>query len=219
MAEHITEDTAAVLVEVVQGEGGVRPGDADYFRGLRCLCDERGALLVVDEIQTGLGRTGRWFAYDHVGTTPDILCLGKALGGGLPMGAVVWREALGTLPAGVHGSTFGGNPLACAASRAVLRTLAEEDLPARAARLGQEFMAGLRAIESPLVREVRGWGLMIGVELRQRVTPVLKDLMGRGVLALPAGPTVVRFLPPLVIEEAELQVVLETVRDVLENAD
>jgi acetylornithine/LysW-gamma-L-lysine aminotransferase len=135
------------------------------------------------------------------------------------MGAVVWREALGTLPAGVHGSTFGGNPLACAASRAVLRTLAEEDLPARAARLGQEFMAGLRAIESPLVREVRGWGLMIGVELRQRVTPVLKDLMGRGVLALPAGPTVVRFLPPLVIEEAELQVVLETVRDVLENAD
>jgi acetylornithine/LysW-gamma-L-lysine aminotransferase len=219
MAAHVTEDTAAVLVEVVQGEGGVRLGDADYFRGLRRLCDERGALLIVDEIQTGLGRTGCWFAYEHVGITPDVLCLGKAIGGGLPMGAVLWREALGTLPAGVHGSTFGGNPLVCAASRSVLRTLAEEDLPARAARLGQEFMAGLRGIESPLVREVRGRGLMVGVELRRRVTPVLKQLMGRGVLALPAGPTVVRFLPPLVIEEAELQVVLETLRDVLKNGD
>ena len=219
MAEHVTEDTAAVLVEVVQGEGGVRLGDADYFRGLRRLCDERGALLIVDEIQTGLGRTGCWFAYEHVGITPDVLCLGKAIGGGLPMGAVLWREALGTLPAGVHGSTFGGNPLVCAASRSVLRTLAEEDLPARAASLGQEFMAGLRGIESPLVREVRGRGLMVGVELRRRVTPVLKQLMGRGVLALPAGPTVVRFLPPLVIEEAELQVVLETLRDVLKNGD
>jgi acetylornithine/LysW-gamma-L-lysine aminotransferase len=219
MAAHVTEDTAAVLVEVVQGEGGVRLGDADYFRGLRRLCDERGVLLIVDEIQTGLGRTGCWFAYEHVGITPDVLCLGKAIGGGLPMGAVLWREALGTLPAGVHGSTFGGNPLVCAASRSVLRTLAEEDLPARAARLGQEFMAGLRGIESPLVREVRGRGLMVGVELRRRVTPVLKQLMGRGVLALPAGPTVVRFLPPLVIEEAELQVVLETLRDVLKNGD
>jgi acetylornithine/LysW-gamma-L-lysine aminotransferase len=219
MAEHVTEDTAAVLVEVVQGEGGVRLGDADYFRGLRRICDDRGVLLVVDEIQTGLGRTGCWFAYEHVGITPDVLCLGKALGGGLPMGAVLWREALGTLPAGVHGSTFGGNPLVCAASRSVLRTLAEEDLPARAARLGQEFMAGLRGIESPLVREVRGRGLMVGVELRRRVTPVLKQLMGHGVLALPAGPTVVRFLPPLVIEAAELQVVLETVRDVLKSGD
>jgi acetylornithine/LysW-gamma-L-lysine aminotransferase len=219
MAEHVTEDTAAVLVEVVQGEGGVRLGDADYFRGLRRICDDRGVLLVVDEIQTGLGRTGCWFAYEHVGITPDVLCLGKALGGGLPMGAVLWREALGTLPAGVHGSTLGGNPLVCAASRSVLRTLAEEDLPARAARLGQEFMAGLRGIESPLVREVRGRGLMVGVELRRRVTPVLRQLMGHGVLALPAGPTVVRFLPPLVIEAAELQVVLETVRDVLKSGD
>jgi acetylornithine/LysW-gamma-L-lysine aminotransferase len=211
----VTDETAAVLVEVVQGEGGVRPGDADYFRGLRRLCDERGALLIIDEIQSGLGRTGRWFAFEHVDITPDVLCLGKALGGGLPMGALVWRETLGTLPTGVHGSTFGGNPLVCAASRAVLRTLADANLPARAARLGQEFMAGLRAIQSPLVREVRGWGLIVGVELRQRVTPVLKELMERGVLALPAGPTVARFLPPLVIEQEELQLVLEALRDVL----
>jgi acetylornithine/LysW-gamma-L-lysine aminotransferase len=170
---------------------------------------------MLDEIQTGLGRTGRWFAYERLDILPDVLCLGKALGGGLPMGAVVWRETLGTLPTGVHGSTFGGNPLACAASRAVLRVLVDENLPARAARQGEWLMAGLRAIQSPLVREVRGLGLMVGVELRRRVTPFLKALMGRGVLALPAGPTVLRFLPPLVIQEKELEIVLEAVRDVL----
>ncbi len=219
MAEAIADDTAAVLVEIVQGEGGVRPGDINYFRGLRRLCDERGALLIFDEIQTGLGRTGRWFACEWVEVVPDVLCLGKALGGGLPMGAVVWREALGTLPSGVHGSTFGGNPLACAAGRAVLRTLAAEDLPARAARLGGEFLAGLRASESPLAREARGWGLMVGLELRQRATPMLQGLMARGVLALPAGPTVLRFLPPLVIEEEELGIVLEAVRDVLKGGE
>jgi len=199
----------------VQGEGGVRPADADYLRGLRRLCDERGVLLIADEVQTGLGRTGRWFACEHAGLLPDILCLGKALGGGLPMGAVVWREALGRLPAGVHGSTFGGNPLACAASRAVLRVLADEDLPARAARLGQQFMADLRALDSPLIREVRGRGLMVGVELRRRVTPFLRALMDRGVLALPAGSTVLRLLPPLVIEEAELAEVVQAVGQAL----
>ncbi len=219
MAGAMGDNTAAVLVEIVQGEGGVRPGDADYFQGLRHLCDERGALLIVDEIQTGLGRTGHWFACEHVGLVPDLICLGKALGGGVPMGAVVWRETLGTLPRGVHGSTFGGNPLACAASRAVLRAITEGDLPARAARLGEQFMADLRTIQSPLVREVRGWGLMVGVELRQRVTPFLQALMRRGVLALPAGPSVLRLLPPLVIEEAELESVVEAVREVLESGD
>jgi acetylornithine/LysW-gamma-L-lysine aminotransferase len=170
-------------------------------------------------VQTGLGRAGSWFACERVGVIPDVMCLGKALGGGLPMGAVIWRETLGTLPPGVHGSTFGGNPLACAASRAVLRTLTDENLPARAARLGEEFLAGLCAIQSPSVRAVRGWGLIVGLELRQRVTPMLKGLVDRGVLALPAGPTVLRFLPPLVIEEAQLQVVLEAVQDVLKDGD
>jgi acetylornithine/LysW-gamma-L-lysine aminotransferase len=215
VAGAITDETAAVLVEIVQGEGGVRPGDRDYFQGLRRLCDERGVLLIADEVQTGLGRTGRWFACEHVAVVPDLLCLGKALGGGVPMGAVLWRESLGTLPSGVHGSTFGGNPLACAASRAVLRVLEEEELPARAARLGDQFMGRLAATPPPLMREVRGWGLMIGVEVRERVTPVLKKLMDRGVLALPAGPTVLRLLPPLVIQESELETVLEAVREVL----
>jgi acetylornithine/LysW-gamma-L-lysine aminotransferase len=218
MAAAVTEETAGVLVEVVQGEGGVRPADDDYLRGLRRLCDERGSLLIVDEIQTGLGRTGRWFACEYSGLVPDVMCVGKTIGGGVPMGAVVWRETLGTLPEGVHGSTFGGNPLACAAGRAVLRVLADEDLPARAARLGEQTMAGLRAIQSPLVREVRGRGLLVGVELRQRVTPLLKALMERGVLALPAGPTVLRLLPPLVIEEADLKTVVEAIGDALKEA-
>jgi acetylornithine/LysW-gamma-L-lysine aminotransferase len=217
MAAAVADDTAGVLVEVVQGEGGVRPADADYLQGLRRLCDERGKLLIVDEVQTGLGRTGRWFACQHADLVPDVLCLGKTLGGGIPMGAVVWRETLGTLPEGVHGSTFGGNPLACAAGRAVLRVLADEDLPGRATHLGERLMADLRAVNSPLVREVRGRGLLVGVELRQRVTPVLKALMERGVLALPAGPTVLRLLPPLVIEEADLETVVEAIADVLKE--
>jgi acetylornithine/LysW-gamma-L-lysine aminotransferase len=135
----------------------------------------------------------------------------------VPMGAVLWRETLGTLPSGVHGSTFGGNPLACAASRAVLRAMADADLPGRAARLGEQFMADLRALQSPLVREVRGWGLMVGVELRQHVTPFLQALMERGVLALPAGSSVLRLLPPLVIEESDLETVVEAMREVLKK--
>lgn len=214
-AEAITEDTAAVLVEVVQGEGGVRPGSAAYFAGLRELCDARGALLIVDEVQTGLGRTGRWFACDHVGLVPDILCLGKALGGGVPMGAVVWRDALGELPGGAHGSTFGGNPLACAASAAVLQVLAYESLSERASRLGAWLMGELDALDSPLVREVRGRGLMIGLDLRIRVTPVLQALMARGVLALPAGPTVLRLLPPLIISQRELEMVVAAIGEAL----
>ena len=135
------------------------------------------------------------------------------------MGAILWREALGSLPSGTHGSTFGGNPLACAASRVVLRTLEKEQLPARAARLGNQFIERLNASPPPLMREVRGWGLMIGIELRQRVTPILKKLMDRGVLAQPAGPTVIRLLPPLVFQEEEWETVLQTIQDVLKDAD
>jgi acetylornithine/LysW-gamma-L-lysine aminotransferase len=213
----VTDQTAAVLVEIVQGEGGVRPGSSAYFAMLRALCEARGALLIVDEVQTGLGRTGRWFACEHVGVEPDIMCLGKALGGGVPMGAVVWRSRLGQLPAGSHGSTFGGGPLACAAGLAVLRVLDEEHLSERAAGLGDWLLSELRAMESPLIREVRGMGLMVGLDLRVRVTPVLKALMARGVLALPAGPTVLRLLPPLVISEADLERVISIIEEVLDE--
>jgi acetylornithine/LysW-gamma-L-lysine aminotransferase len=219
METAISPDTAAVIVEVVQGEGGVHVGDPAYLQALRRLCNDRSTLLIVDEIQTGLGRTGRWFASQHFGLQPDIVALGKALGGGIPMAAIAWREELGLLNAGLHGSTFGGNPLACAASRAVLRVLNEEQLPERAARLGDWLLAELRALPSPSIREARGRGLMIGLELRRRVTPILKALMARGVWALPAGPTVLRLLPPLVISEKDLQTVVLTIRDVLDLQD
>jgi acetylornithine/LysW-gamma-L-lysine aminotransferase len=218
MENALTDQTAAVIIEVIQGEGGVHPADPAYLEGLRALCTQRGVLLIIDEVQTGMGRTGRWFACEHFGVLPDILCLGKALGGGMPMGAVIWREALGTLPAGIHGSTFGGNPLACAASRAVVRVMERDNLPARAARLGDKLLTDLRTIRNPLIREVRGRGLMVGVELRQRATQVLRALMGHGVLAMPAGSTVVRLLPPLVIEEEQLAQVVEAMAQALSDA-
>jgi len=214
----IDDRTAAILIEVVQGEGGVHPAQAEFLSAARRLCDERGALLIADEIQTGLGRTGRWFAsqlFLDAGFRPDIIALGKSLGGGVPMGAAVWREDLGSLPSGAHGSTFGGNPLACAASRAVLGVLRDERLPERAERLGAELLRELRAVEAKQVREVRGLGLMIGIQLRGKVTPLLKELMDRGVWALPAGPTVLRLLPPLVISEHDLNAASRAVREVL----
>jgi [amino-group carrier protein]-gamma-(L-lysyl/L-ornithyl)-L-glutamate aminotransferase len=208
--------TAGVIVEIVQGEGGVRPAAPAFLAAARRACDAHGALLIVDEIQTGLGRTGRWFACEHTGLAPDVVTLGKPLGGGIPMGAAAWRSGLGTFAAGTHGSTFGGNPLACAAGRAVLRAIADERLPERAARLGALVLERLRAHSPSVVREVRGLGLMIGIELRQRVTPVLKALMAGGVWALPAGDSVLRLLPPLVIGEDELldgtDAVLEALR-------
>ncbi len=213
----VGDDTAAVIVEPVQGEGGVNPGSAEFFDGLRRLCDERGALLIADEVQTGFGRTGRWFASEHFGLAPDIMALGKGIAGGVPAGAVVWHERLGTLKPGTHGSTFGGNPLAAAAAVATIRVLEEGRLPERAERLGTWLMAELRQIRSPVVKEVRGLGLMVGVALRIRVTPVLRALMEKGVLALPAGPTVLRLLPPLVIEEDDLATVVGAIREVLEG--
>jgi acetylornithine/LysW-gamma-L-lysine aminotransferase len=216
MAKAIGDDTAAVVVEIVQGEGGVHPGSGEYFQSLRELCDRRGVLLIVDEIQTGVGRTGHWLACEHHALSPDVVTLGKSIGGGLPMGVTAWRADLGRFKAGVHGSTFGGNPLVCAASRAVIDVMAAEKLPARAASLGTWLREKLHTIDSKQIREVRGLGLMIGIELRGKVTPVLQQLMKRGVWALPAGLNVLRLLPPLVIEQADLEHVVETIEEVLE---
>jgi len=215
--EAIHEQTAAVILEAVQGEGGVHPAQTEFLHGLQRICRERGALLILDEIQTGLGRTGRWFACQHHDLVPDVLCLGKGLAGGLPMGAVAWRCALGGFPKGSHGSTFGGNPLVCAASIANLNVLEREQLPERAAQVGGRFLQALQAMQHPLVREVRGMGLMIGMELRRRVTPLLKILMRNGILALPAGPTVLRLLPPLIIEEADLEMAVRVIQSALEE--
>lgn len=218
LAGAVSETTAAVILEVVQGEGGVTPGQAEYLRGAEALCHEKGALLILDEVQTGFGRTGSMFAFQHYDLQPDLLCVAKSIGGGLPMGAVLIGEKVGRLPPQVHGSTFGGNPLACAASLAALDYIESNNLPDRAAEMGTWFLEALKSIQSPLIREVRGLGLMCGIELKQKVTPYLQALMAKGVLALPAGLTVMRFLPPLVIEQADLAKVVQAVREVLNEA-
>lgn len=211
----ITDQTGAVLLEVVQGEGGVRPGTAEFLHTAQRLCRERGAMLVVDEVQTGFGRTGRIFASQHFDLQPDLLAMAKSMAGGLPMGAVLMGERIGQLPAQIHGSTFGGNPLACAAGLAALNYLQEHHLPERAAELGAWFMQELRGIPSPLIREVRGLGLMVGIELKQKAAPYLQALMEHRVLAIPAGMNVMRFLPPLVVTQDDLTRVVAAVRAVL----
>jgi acetylornithine/LysW-gamma-L-lysine aminotransferase len=211
----VADPTAAVLLEMVQGEGGVRPGTPEFLCGAQALCRERGALLIIDEIQTGFGRTGKMFAVQHYGLEPDLLCLAKSIAGGVPMGATLIGPRVGALPPQAHGSTFGGNPLACAASLAAIDFIESQRLPERAAEFGEWFIGELRRIESPFVREVRGLGLMVGVELKHKVTPFLQALMARGVLALPAGLTVMRFLPPLVISKEDLAQVVEAVAEVL----
>ena len=211
----MTGRTAAVVLELIQGEGGIWLAEPDFLRQVRQLCDQRQVLLVVDEVQTGLGRTGKIFAIEHYGVQPDIMCLGKALGGGIPIGAVIWRDKFGPLSPGSHGSTFGGNPIACAAGLAVLQILAAERLPERAARLGRIFMDQLRSVKLPIIREVRGMGLMVGVDLRLSVDPVIKALMNEHILAAYGGKTVIRLLPPLVIPEVELSQVVAAITKVL----
>lgn len=215
LASAVDEGTAAVILEVIQGEGGVYPADADYVQAARRICDECGALLIVDEIQSGFGRTGKMFAVQHFDVKPDLLCCAKSLAGGVPMGAVLIGEKVGNLAPGVHGSTFGGNPLSCAAGLAALSAIEEEDLPGQAAEKGAYLMDKLRRIDSPLIREVRGMGLMVGIELKQKVAPYLKALQDRHVLALNAGMTVLRLLPPLVISYAQLDRLVLALEDVL----
>jgi acetylornithine/LysW-gamma-L-lysine aminotransferase len=211
----LDENTAAVILEVVQGEGGVHPGTAEYLLGVQALCQERGALLIIDEVQTGFGRTGKMFASEHYGLEPDLICLAKSIAGGVPMGAVLIGEHVGELSPGVHGSTFGGNPLAAAASLAALDVLEEEALPQHAAEMGEYLLDKLQEINSPLIREVRGLGLMVGIEIKQKVAPFLQALTARGALAQPAGLTVIRLLPPLVINKEQIDRVVEAITDVL----
>ena len=215
--EAVSQRTAAFLVEVVQGEGGVRPGTLDFLLDVQDRCNETGALLIVDEVQTGFGRTGRMFASEHFDLFPDLFCMAKSMGGGLPIGATGMSQEVATgLFKLAHSSTFGGNPLACAAANAAIRYLEEFELPQRAHKLGNRFMERLRATGSPRIREVRGLGLMVGVELKEKSGPYILKLMERGVLALAAGPTVIRFLPPLVIEEEDLDRVVELTAEVLQ---
>jgi LysW-gamma-L-lysine/LysW-L-ornithine aminotransferase len=211
----VDDQTAAVILEPVQGEGGVRPATAEFMQAVRAACDRKGALLIVDEIQTGFGRTGRMFACEHFGVLPDILTMAKGIAGGVPMGAIGIDRRVGEIEKLSHTSTFGGNPLACAAAVAAIDALVGENLPGRAAETGAYFVERLRAIGSPRIREIRGLGLMIGVELKDKAGPVAQALMQDGVLALLAGTTVLRFLPPLVIDREHVDRVVESLTRVL----
>jgi acetylornithine/LysW-gamma-L-lysine aminotransferase len=211
--EAVSEETAAVILELVQGEGGVRVGDKSYFRQVRELCNQKRILLILDEVQTGFGRTGTLFACEQF-VEPDILCVAKSLAGGIPMGAVLCSDAV-HVPVKSHTSTFGGNPLACAAALASLEVIEREGLQERARGLGEYFLEELRAIQSERIREVRGLGLMLGIELKEKAGPYVQRLMERGVIVLLAGATVIRLLPPLVITREEIDRVLSAMKEVL----
>ena len=214
LLDAVGEETAAVVIEPVQGEGGIRPASAEFLQAAREACDDAGALLVFDEIQTGFCRTGRMFACEHHEVTPDMLCLAKAIAGGVPLGAVLANDRIRP-PPGKHGTTFGGNPLVCAAALAAIEFMQEERLDERAAALGARFRERFEPRLPRRVRALRQVGLMIGVELRERCRPHIDALAKAGVLALPAGTTVIRLLPPLVIKEEQIDEVVEVLVRVL----
>ena len=210
----VNDNTAAVLLELVQGEGGVNPIRAEYITAVRKICSERGALLIIDEIQTGFCRTGKFFACEHFDLQPDILCVAKAMGGGVPIGATLISDAVKIEP-GLHGTTFGGNPLACAAALAAIDVYQSDNLAQRAAELGAYFEAELKIEDLSQVRALRRMGLMIGIELKQKVQDTLAKLLDAGIIALPAGPNVIRMLPPLIVEKEQIDRAVAVLRQLL----
>jgi acetylornithine/N-succinyldiaminopimelate aminotransferase len=221
MERAMDSHTAAVLVEPIQGEGGVHVPAAGYLAGLRKLCDESGALLIFDEIQTGVGRTGRLWAYEHAGVAPDVMTLAKALANGIPIGAMLCREEVGAvLTAGSHGSTFAGSAFVTAVALATLSTIIGEKIPERAARTGRALMDGLRELARrlPVITQVRGQGLLIGVELTRPAGPVVDACREAGLLLLSAGEKVVRLAPALIVESADCTRALTILGDTLARA-
>ena len=217
LAESITPNTCAFLVEPIQGEAGVRVPPAGFLREAAKLCKDNNVLLMLDEIQTGLGRTGKLFCFEHEGVRPDVLIVGKALSGGYyPVSAVLSRkDVLGVFTPGSHGSTFGGNPLGCAVAIAALDVIVEERLVERAAELGELVFARLAELKSPHVVEIRGKGLMVGIELDTAARPYCEALFKRGVLCKETHDHVIRFAPPLVISETDLNWALDQLMEVL----
>jgi len=212
MERALDSRTAAILVEPIQGEGGVNIPDDGYLPGLRKLCDESGALLVFDEVQTGVGRTGKLWAYEHSGVEPDVMTLAKALANGIPIGAMLCREEVAAaLTAGSHGSTFAGSAFVTSVALATLTTVIGDKLPQRAAERGRELMDGVRALQrtQPAIKEVRGRGLLIGIELTKPAGPVMDACREAGLLVLTAGEKVVRLAPPLIVESGECKRALD----------
>ncbi len=220
----ITPDTCAVMIEPIQGEAGIRVPPEGWLREVRELCDQNNVLLVLDEVQTGLGRTGRTFCFEHDGIRPDALVLGKALGGGMmPVSAFLAdHEVMDLFTPGSHGSTFGGNPLAAAVALEALEILEDEDLVRRSAWLGDFLLNELRDMESPLITDVRGRGLLIGVEFDPDLVSareICERLMEQGVLSKETHETVVRFAPPLIIERDEIEWALQGFFDVVKQVE
>lgn len=220
LAAAIDPTVTAVLLEPVQGEGGVHAATTEYFRGVRELCDERGLLFMVDEVQTGLGRCGRWFAHQHHGVVPDVVTVAKALGNGVPIGACWARaEVAEAFEPGDHGSTYGGQPLAAAAARAVLRVMEQEDVPARATAAGERFRDGLADLDQVIA--VRGLGLLLAIELHPEALPeggaaaVARRLLERGVIVNPVTPTALRLAPSLLISDEEIDHGVAAIAEIL----
>jgi acetylornithine/N-succinyldiaminopimelate aminotransferase len=210
MAEAITEKTAAIIIEPIQGEGGIHVPSDGYLQEVRRICDEHGILLIFDEVQTGFGRTGKWFCKDHFGIQPDIMCMAKAMGGGFPMGGIVAKKGI-AFSKGQHASTFGGNPLACAAALGSIAAIKEDGLLERTTELGKYFMDKLRQADIPGFKEVRGRGLMIGLELERNCTEIVDHARKHGVLLNSTSETVIRLAPPLVINKDQIDRVVEVI--------
>ncbi|MCE2614662.1 MAG: acetylornithine/succinylornithine family transaminase [Nitrosopumilus sp. (ex Thoosa mismalolli)] len=214
----VDDDTAFVILEPIQGESGINVAPEGFLQDVRKLCDEKGILLIFDEIQAGLGRTGRLWAHDHWDTAPDILCLAKGIAGGVPMGATLVRpDILAAISKGEHSSTFGGNPISCAAGTAALKALTEDGLIENSEKMGKIFREGLEKLKEKhtLIREIRGKGLMIGIEMKFEVRDILMGLIREGVLMLYSGRNILRILPPLVISEEDITKVLHSLDIIL----
>ncbi|MFN3621571.1 MAG: aspartate aminotransferase family protein, partial [Nitrososphaerales archaeon] len=220
--EAVSEKTAAIIVEPIQGESGIHPAPEGYLEALRKIADEKGCILIFDEIQSGLARTGKMWAHQHTLAKPDVMCVAKGVGGGLPLSAVIALESvMSAFKPGDHTSTFGGNPLSCAAGLATIRYLRDYDLAKRAETLGKKMMKGLEELaeKHKVVRDVRGRGLMLALELRFDVKNILFSALKKGVILLYSGKNILRFLPPLVISEEEIEQGLMVLDELLAEED
>ncbi|CAH0344461.1 acetylornithine transaminase [Bacillus sp. CECT 9360] len=218
LAEAVDENTAAVMLEIVQGEGGIHIAEPDFLNMIKDVCKSSGALIIVDEIQTGIGRTGKPFAYQHFDFQPDIVTLAKGLGNGLPIGAMIGKKELEEyFGPGSHGSTFGGNPVSVAAAGAVLQEILDPRFLAETVEKGQHLLVELKNAlhQAEDVKEIRGLGLMIAIELKQEAQPILIRLQEQGLLTLTAGPNVLRLLPPLTADKKELDIAVDMIKNVI----